>query len=236
MSALLEALEREGRTLSQRVLEEMYKDPFWTERFGARGRRHADEDSDFHLRYLARALAAGQADVLVRYAVWLREVLATRGMCTRHLDENFRLLAGEISARSWPGHEQAVAFLARAREALLHEDREARELQRRTEAMGEAIAKAFRARRPEGWTRADARGSGALRDDACNYVSYIADALAFGNAATLVAHTGWFAAHVKSHGADARDLDVFFACVREALETNRAGDRALGFLGQATAA
>lgn len=59
MSELLERIERDGRALSQGVLDEMYKDPFWTERYGDRGRRHADEDGDFHLRYLSRAPTAG---------------------------------------------------------------------------------------------------------------------------------------------------------------------------------
>ena len=216
MSELLGHIERDGRALSQKVLDEMYRDPFWGERFGDRGRRHAEEDSDFHLRYLSRALAAGDAGVLRRYAVWLREVLATRGMCTRHLDENFRLLAREIAAQAWPDRDRAVDFLGEARAALAHDRPEARRLQQTGDALAEAIAREFRNRSPRGWKR-DARGDDALRDDAANFISYVADALAFGSPSLIESHTRWLAAHVQAHGASADDVATFLACTREVL-------------------
>ena len=213
---LVQHLERDGRALSQRVLQEMYRDPFWSERFGDRGRRHADEDSDYHLRYLARALAQGGPHVLVRYAVWLREVLNTRGMCTRHLDENFRLLALAIMEQPWPDREQAVAFLTTAREALLHEHGEARRLQEAIDPLAREVVAAFRERQPQGWKR-DARGRGALEDDAANYLSYVADALALGSPDTLVEHTRWLAVHVREHSATPQDMAAFLAAVHGVL-------------------
>jgi hypothetical protein len=234
MTALSGIVERDGPALSRKVLDEMYRDPFWTERYGDRGRRHANEDSDFHLRYLSRALAAGDAGVLRRYAVWLREVLATRGMCTRHLDENFRLLARGIGGQDWPDRDTAVAFLAEAREALTHDAAEARALQQRSEALADAIAREFRKRSPKGWKR-DARGDAALREDAANYVSYIADAVAFGGSETLVNHTRWLATHVRSHGAGPEDMAVFLACTRDVLPAGGAPAQALAFLDDAAA-
>jgi len=213
---LVQYLEREGRALSQRVLQDMYRDPFWSERFGDRGRRHADEDSDYHLKYLARALANGEPHVLVRYAVWLREVLTTRGMCTRHLDENFRLLAVAIGEQPWPAREQAVALLTVAREALLHENGEARRLQEATDPLAREVAAAFRERQPHGWKR-DARGRAALEDDAANYLSCVADALAAGSPDTLVDHTRWLAVHVRERSATPRDMAVFVASVHGVL-------------------
>jgi len=233
MTALIEHLERDGRELSQRVLHEMYRDPFWAERYGER-LRHADEDSDFHLRYLSRALAAGDAGVLRRYAAWLREVLATRGMCTRHLDENFRLLSAEIAAQPWPDRDRAVAFLGEARAALAWPAVDADALQRRAGETGNAIAREFRRRRPGGWKR-DARGEDALADDAANYVSYIADAVAFGKPDTLAAHTRWFSEHVQSHGGGADDVAAFLACTREALAAGGASPAALAILDEAVA-
>lgn len=234
MSAILEHIEREGRVLSQKVLDDMYRDPFWAERYGDRGRLRADEDSDFHLKYLSRAIVAGDAGVLRRYAAWLRELLAARGMCTRHLDENFRLLAREIAAQPWPDRERAVAFLAEARDALRHEAAEALALQQRTEALGDAIAREFLQRRPAGWKR-DERGEHALREDAANYVSYVADALAFGKADMLVTHTRWLAKHVVSRGAQAADVAEFLACTREVLAASGAGTRAFEFADAAAA-
>jgi len=235
VSAILELIERDGRALSQKVLDEMYRDPFWTERYGDRGRGHANEDSDFHLRYLSRAIAAGDAGVLRRYAAWLREVLATRGMCTRHLDENFRLLAREIASQPWPDRERAIAFLAEARDALMHENAEARLLQQRAEALAEAIAREFTQRHARAWKR-DERGEHALHDDAANYLSYVSDALAFGKADTLVTHTRWLARHAVSRGVQAADVTAFLACTREVLAASGAGAAALAFVDAAAAA
>ena len=232
MSALVDRIEREGRALSQRVLDEMYKDAFWAERYGERGRRHADEDSDFHLKYLSRAIEAQDAGVMRRYATWLREVLATRGMCSRHLDENFRLLSAELASRPWPGRESAIQVLESAREALAYEPGEARALQSRAGPLGAAVAQAFRSQASRRWKQGDARGEAGLADDAANYVSYIADALALGKPDTLMAHTRWLARHVQDHGATAQDASAFFQCVREAIGREGA-PRAVEFLDAA---
>ena len=103
MSARLrEALKARARELSQQVLDRMYENPFWMERYGERGRRFANEDSLHHIDYLDQALAAGDAGVFTRYARWLRSVLVSRGMCTEHLAENFRLLAEAIATTDCP--------------------------------------------------------------------------------------------------------------------------------------
>jgi hypothetical protein len=234
VSALAERLLGEGRALSQRVLDTQYRDAFWGERFGTRGRRHADEDSDFHLQYLARALEADDGASLVRYACWLRELLASRGMCTRHLDENFRLLAAEIEATRWPGCERAVALLAEARDALRYTAQDARWIQEREAELGAAVADSLRARFPRGWKCRDARGADGLADDAANYLSYIADALALKDPRTLVDHTAWLATHLESHGVPAGEVRAFLDALREALAARGAPVTALDFLRAAS--
>ena len=94
--ALREALSAQARELSQHVLDRMYENPFWMQKYGERGRRFADEDSPFHLKYLDQALAANDLAVFQKYAKWLRSVLVSRGMCSEHLGENFSLLAEAI--------------------------------------------------------------------------------------------------------------------------------------------
>ena len=87
-SALRQELASRAVILSQRVLDHMYENPFWMERYGERGRRFANEDSLHHINYLDQALAGGDAAVFTRYAQWLRTVLVSRGMCSEHLAEN----------------------------------------------------------------------------------------------------------------------------------------------------
>lgn len=202
MNQLLHHLETQGPALSQSVLGQMYRDPFWMERFGSKGRRHADEDSDFHVRYLVRAMNAGDPHVLVRYARWLRDVLVTRGMCSRHLGENFRLLAEAIGARGWPGGDLAVRFLEEAREALRWNEGPAAELERRREALERAAVQP------------------GLEEPARDLVSYMIDSVALGRPDLFERHVDWMRGHLERRGLPAQRWDALVAAlgaqVREA--------------------
>ncbi|HTV02041.1 MAG TPA: hypothetical protein VMF13_15945 [Luteitalea sp.] len=165
--SLREALRGQARELSQAVLDRMYENPFWMERYGARGRGFADEDSLHHMRYLDEALAAGEPAVFERYARWLRTVLVSRGMCTEHLAENFRLLASGIEAASVAEASVAVSILTAGADALRYTEGDAGRLQQDEPRLLDAI-------------RASAAGR-AMRDDDRRYlVSYVIDAAATG--------------------------------------------------------
>ena len=97
----IDGLERDGVAISRAVIAEMYKNPFWNARFGERGRRFADEDAGRHIEHLLSALHTQSPAGFVGYARWLRPVLTTRGMCTRHIEENFELLAEQFESRRW---------------------------------------------------------------------------------------------------------------------------------------
>jgi hypothetical protein len=226
-------LQRHGPRLSQRVLNEQYRDPFWHERFGARGRRHADEDSDFHVKYLVRALSHGDAGVMIRYARWLREVLATRGMCTRHLADNFARLCEAIREMRWTGGGAAMEVLHAAEEALRYESGPERAVQ---DAGDDAVADVVRMHRdrfPRGWGAAGRRPDEALREDIDNYASYLADALAFGSPATLVAHTSWLAAYLDRFSIPREELDAAIDLLAQALHKRGVAEEARSYLESA---
>ena len=186
---LLRLLETHGHAISQRVLDDMYReDPFWTKRFGDRGRRHADEDSDFHMQYLRRAVDANDPDVMVRYATWLRDVLVSRGMCSRHLAENFERLARAIEAHAWDGGGKAVAIVD-----------------------GAAGALEYRA-----GTAARAVQDLRFPDDGRHLASYLADAVARGNSTLFVDHVVWLARELPGDGGIA-GLDRALAALGETL-------------------
>src|SRR5690242_53576 len=96
MTDLANQLENRGAALARRAIEEMYKNPFWQERFGRRGRQFAEQDGRYHVSYLVEALRFQTPDIFINYARWLQTVLTTRGMCSRHLAENFSRLADAI--------------------------------------------------------------------------------------------------------------------------------------------
>lgn len=163
--------------ITDQVLEEMYRDPFWHARFGApRATKHGRQDGHHHLAYLAEALRAGDAGVMERYARWLQQVLTTRGMCTQHLAENFDRLGRAIVERSVPDHSRAVAILAAATAALRYEGGPARALQDRTDAI--------------------AGGDAAL----ATLVSYLADAVALARPVLFADHVTWYAGFVAQQG------------------------------------
>lgn len=185
--ALVRELQAQATALTLRVAGELYRDPFWDARFGARGRKFTEEDGQYHISYLVQSLAAQDPEVLARYGCWLRSVLTTRGMCTRHLAENFERLAlavGELHVDA----QLAVNYLYAARDALHRELGSAQPLAEASERLTEGVCS---------WL--DSAGNTprteALRQQLpqriSSLLSYLADALALGQAQQLVAHVSW---------------------------------------------
>lgn len=126
---LLQALEEKKAALALRCIDAMYADPFWHARFAERGRRHAEEDAAFHLKYVSAALREQDLGVFRHYTVWLRGVLASRGMCSWHLSESFRQLTLALSEEGILYAEPAAQVLATGVRALAYVDGEAGELE-----------------------------------------------------------------------------------------------------------
>src|SRR4028118_1776652 len=100
--------------LASEAFAGMYTNPFWDARFGERGRRHALEDQRHHLEHLVLALNVDHPELLTEYAKWLQVVLTSRGMCTRHLADNFILLGDLIDPLGGSGVHLARHYLDRA--------------------------------------------------------------------------------------------------------------------------
>ena len=171
---LVARLEREAPALSASVIAAMYEHPFWLERFGERGRKFAAEDGQRHVAYLVQAVVAQDPGVLVRYARWLRSVLTTRGMCSRHLEENFERLARAIGATI---EDAAVAteYLREACLALRYDANPARELEDATPRLADAAAAELERAHPGAISVWGTRGEVAHRDDLVHYLSYLSD-------------------------------------------------------------
>lgn len=136
---LSEQLLQASEELSERVTAEMYADPFWQHRYGDRGRAHSRTDGHFHVKYLAEAVESTDPRVFASYARWLRELLVSHGMCTRHVAETFNRLAAAIDERGWPDRMRAIAILHAGVQALVYRDGPASQLDRlRVQAQPEA--------------------------------------------------------------------------------------------------
>jgi hypothetical protein len=214
MSELVQRLLLEGPALSVRVLEDMYRaDPFWAERFGARGRRHAEEDARYHVSYLVQALQAGDEKVLTEYARWLQVVLTSRGMCTRHLADNLERLARAIGEQGWPGGERAQAYLAAAVGALLYPAGAPRALQEGAGTVCDAALAALERLHPEWPAQERERCHDALR----THVSYLADALALESVTSYFAYVRWVDDARARQGVPCEQLDALLAALARAV-------------------
>lgn len=166
-SSPTDPIELALRPLSARVVDEMYQDdPFWSARFGPRGKHHASQDGDFHALYLAQALHMRSPPVMVRYARWLRDVLVTRGMCSWHLEENFARLRVVVLGTDLTYAKEVAALLEEAMRALHRESGPAADVERLAGELEPA-----------------ARGR--------VLTSYVADALATGQTASLTGYVQW---------------------------------------------
>ncbi len=116
--SIVEELRAAGPRLTKRVMDEMYRDPFWMERYGERGRQSSDADNDFHIKYLTTAIEGEDPALFVTYARWLRDLLVAHGMCSQHLVENFERLSNAIAEETWADREKAIQILLGGAEGL----------------------------------------------------------------------------------------------------------------------
>jgi hypothetical protein len=204
--ALILDLQASGRRLSARVIDDMYADdPFWRERFGERGRRHAGEDGDFHIAHLVQALVARDPEVLVGYARWLQSVLTTRGMCSRHLDENFERLARALQLEI-PAAALAVEYLERARAGLRYPEGPGRELQDATPRLARATLEALSRGHPDWLARHGETERETRAADVSYHLSYLADAAALGRSELFASHAVWIGEFSKRRRVPAEQL------------------------------
>ncbi len=202
MTPLEKHLEANTQRLNAAAVAEMYRDPFWEERFGERGRRFSAEDGAFHLKYLQQALAANDARLLENYARWLQSVLTARGMCSLHLDQHFERLAAILSTEPVDA-SAAVALLRRAREALHYPAGPARELQNHAAALESAV----RAR----------LNHSQLAVQAPTLLSFLSDALALGRPELFSRHVLFLEEFSARRGVGKADVAGLLKAVEAAL-------------------
>ena len=163
LAELADAIAPHSSRLSQRALERSYEDPFWLLRFGERGVKHTREDGDFHVKYLCQALRSADPELLARYGAWLRTLLVSRGMCSRHLADHFGYLE-EALREELQGSAAASSYLESAARSLDYADGVAGALSSRAERIASRVLREL-----------GARGAQASREVEAA-ASYLADA------------------------------------------------------------
>lgn len=224
LEGLLTRIERTAPLLAARSVDEMYRNPFWSARFGDRGRRFADEDGRHHVRYLIDALRWSSPAVMLNYATWLRGVLVARGMCSLHLAENFQRLRSALVAGIGMEAEPALDLLDAATAALARRESSAAEVER----VAPAVAGVARARLASEGVLPAARSASGEPTDPEYLLSYVADALGEARPAVATDYVQWLASYLGTQpgGKGAAAASAIAAAVSEALAEAGAADGA----------
>lgn len=198
--ALASRIEARADVLAARTLARMYENPFWEARFGERGRRFATEDQYHHLRYLIVALRIGALGTVAWYARWLQTALTSRGMCSRHVQENFARLGEAIVSEGIEEPDPALAYLRAGEEALQYPGGPARVLQEVSVDLTEDVVSTLYASHPEWMVRWGEAGRARCRDDVTYHLSYLADGLALGRPDQFASYITWIAGYLETLG------------------------------------
>lgn len=215
---LVQRIEAAAEKLTERVQQEMLQNPFWLERFGERAQKHGRQDGLFHIKYLIESLTTVESFVLEQYARWLQQVLTTRGMCTRHIDENFARLAnaiGETVDDSGP----AVAMLDAARKALLYPTGAARLVQDGAHSIAQQAATQLYAQHPD-WPEAHRR---RCADDLEYHLSYAADALQLKMPTVFTGYLAWMGDFLAKRNIPHEHLYESVVVLRQVVTTELPG-------------
>lgn len=199
LAALIEGC---AARVSLAVVDRTYRDPFWEGRFGAQGRRMAEEEGRRHLQYLVEALASHDLNVMCNYARWSRGGLVKRGLCSRHLIDGFQSLGEALTAELGNHAAPAASYLEAAALALRYPDSTAGALHDEAELIGAAVRRGLQDRYPEGSPLVLAADDLRTARDSCYYVSYLADALAARQPELFTAHVGWATTYLERRGVD----------------------------------
>lgn len=101
-------LRDKSPAITELVISKDYaRRPELIERYGERGRAFYKRDNDYHLSFLAEAVANEDPVLFVDYVTWARSMLTSHGVLLEDLVKNLRLLKEAIEDEM--GDDEAVA-------------------------------------------------------------------------------------------------------------------------------
>ncbi|MTH53715.1 hypothetical protein GKZ89_09895 [Bacillus mangrovi] len=92
--------------------------PELLEKYGERGKEKCREDNEHHFKHLRTAYEADMPKIFTDYAIWLNNVLTSRGMKSEHLIDNFDRIAEAMGSIDAPERETYIGYLKEANQKL----------------------------------------------------------------------------------------------------------------------
>ncbi|MBU8754876.1 hypothetical protein [Priestia megaterium] len=102
----------------ERVTEKIYElEPSLLEKFGERGKERCYEDNRYHMKYLETTYKLDNLQIFTDYALWLNNLLTSRGMKTQHIIDNFKFIQEALFELDNYGDKQVQAYVTYLEEA-----------------------------------------------------------------------------------------------------------------------
>lgn len=208
---LAQALLDNADALARHAMEAMYEDPFWDARFGERGRVRALDDGLYHVSYLAHALWFYTPTVMAVYARWLQGVLTPRGMCSRHIEQNFDRLGDAIEAEGIPNSQSVRAYLGAGKDGLRYPAGPPRALQDAAPMLAQRLSRAL----PPNGSHIEPGWTG----DPSSFLAYLADAVALHRVGVFTDHVLWMAGSLKNRNEPAGEIERLLVAMGEEMNS-----------------
>ncbi|MDQ2999373.1 MAG: hypothetical protein M3R61_20255 [Chloroflexota bacterium] len=200
------AIEAVRDRLVDAVLANMYPNPFWDDRYGARGRALCQEDNHHHLNYLIAAIRTHSPDSMAAYYKWLQILLVSRGMCTYHIRQNMERMEDHLRAllpAAWPAikpyHQAGYAGLAYAQPAC-------QALAAHAAQIAEATTAQMYATNPFWEQQFGPRGRALCREDNLYHLAYLQDAVGVNAPDRFGSYLDWLTGFLGRRGLAADHL------------------------------
>ena len=215
------AVSAKRSAIGDDVVATMYRNPFWDDRYGERGRRYSIEDGNYNLDFLTTALQLEDTAGLVHYITWLRAVLVNRGMCTEHLRLTLMATADACDKKLEPEHGLLVrVYLDAALAGLDYTAPAAATLWDGAEAITHAAADLLWAEEPPPAVRGMNGGRERCLADLRYHLCYLADALDQGKPALFNDYVTWVGAFFERRFGSRLGLDEGLGALRQAIASH----------------
>ena len=195
---IISSIEQVRSLIAERLVEQMYTDPFWGERYGELGKMHAREDVNYHLDNLVTAIRMEMLSSPVNYYHYLQNVLVHRGISTRHIRQTLDQMKGlleEILPDEWSKIEP---YLDAGYDGLAYKHPACQNLSEQEEQIAQAAANKLPppdevASSQETWRQARYR-------EMLFHLSYLQDAVEKGSTQIFEDHARWSLSYYPAQG------------------------------------
>lgn len=202
---IISSIEQAREMIVERLVDEMYKNPFWEERYGKLGKAHARQDVNYHLDNLTVAIRVEMLSSPVNYYRYLRNILVHRGISTYHIRQTLDLLCSLLKGTlpdEWPEIEP---YLKAGYEGLACEHPACLKLSNQREEIAQAVVQRLSAPPEEistktGWLQ-------ARFQEILLHLSYLQDAVDKDSPEIFENHARWSSDYYPSKGVR---LEIIF--------------------------